>query len=297
MSLNELIADRPKPWLPIRVWSCICDNAFRLINGANANYVLTSDAQGFGTWQPVAPGGIDEVVATNASIAVTTPSDGVASVAATGTFGAANISTTGTLSAGAATTTSLTTPTVTISGGSPTAGEVWTAQNGAGLGAWAPTGGLGNYVFASAIGNQSISSTFTLVTIDSVQASDTWTFSNNTTLTCHTTGVYQIQWIANVQCTSVGNGVYCSILINNALAYNKSSNFVTDTNQSTGQITHAVVTTVIQSITASQFVQFGTASFDGAGTYQMYCGNGVPTGSALPGGSGVSGSFMITRLA
>lgn len=53
MSLNELIKNQPKPWLPIRIWNCFIDNVFTLLPNAAAGLVLVSDASGNGTWQNV----------------------------------------------------------------------------------------------------------------------------------------------------------------------------------------------------------------------------------------------------
>lgn len=87
MSLNELIADRPKPWLPIRVWNCVCDNAFQLISGASAGRIMVSDAKGNGTWQSASGAGlVESVEATDPSIDVDNTDPSNPTISATGVF-------------------------------------------------------------------------------------------------------------------------------------------------------------------------------------------------------------------
>lgn len=102
MSLNELIKSQPKPWLPIRVWNCVVDNAFQLIAGASSGFVLTSDAAGNGTWSNPTSIGVtalssDATVSLNGT-ASASGVKGAVTVAATGAFGPTTLSpSTGTL--------------------------------------------------------------------------------------------------------------------------------------------------------------------------------------------------------
>lgn len=86
----------------------IATNAFQLTTGAGAAKVLTSDANGNGTWQtPSAGGGSVSSVAGDGTTVSVNQSTGAVIVSATGNFGAANIQTTGTVNAASLTLASL----------------------------------------------------------------------------------------------------------------------------------------------------------------------------------------------